>query len=301
MGHGVDALGSTYRDHRSDLGAVLARLAQSSRSATLQRQRRVVDRATSARYDVVIALEGTLLPEAVDRIRRNGSAVAVWFAAPVTSLGRQLPFLADYDVVCLNDSLLVDRCRTVLAAKVIHLPEACNPSWHRPCDAESEPIVVVAGSMYPFRLRLLEKLPGVGIPVRIYGPRWPSWLESEHLRPAYTGKYLAREEKARAFRSAGLVLNILHPAEMAGLNGSLFEAAGCGAAVLTDVRPDLDGMFDIGREVASFDSFDDLVDRARWMLDHPDDVRAMGDRAAARSHADHTYDNRLGTLLAALS
>jgi spore maturation protein CgeB len=60
-------------------------------------------------------------------------------------------------------------------------------------------------------------------------------------------------------------------------------------------------MFDIGREVASFDSFDDLVDRARWMLDHPDDVRAMGDRAAARSHADHTYDNRLGTLLAALS
>jgi spore maturation protein CgeB len=60
-------------------------------------------------------------------------------------------------------------------------------------------------------------------------------------------------------------------------------------------------MFEIGPEVATFDSFDDLVDRTRWMLDHPDDCRAMGDRAASRAHADHTYDKRLAKLLAALS
>jgi spore maturation protein CgeB len=88
---------------------------------------------------------------------------------------------------------------------------------------------------------------------------------------------------------------------MAGVNRRLFEAAGCGAAVLTDVRPDLDGLFKTGDEVATFDSFETLVEQAWWMLDHARDARAMGERAAARAHADHTYDRRLSQLLAALS
>jgi hypothetical protein len=300
MGHQADPLGSIYRSNRSKAGGLLTQLAQSSRSATLRLQQRIADKATSTRYDLVIALEATLLPESVDRIRRSGSAVAVWFAEPVTSLGRQLMFLAHYDLVCLKDSLLVDRYRIAVTGKVIHLPEACNPSWHRPCDAAIDPIVVVAGTMYPFRMRLLEQLPRAGIPVRIYGPRWPAWVRSDVLAPAYTGRYIAREEKARVFRSAGVVLNTLHPAEMASMNRCLFEAAGCGAAVLSDTRPDLDGLFKIGDEVATFDSFHALVGQARWMLDHEPEARAMGERAAARAHADHTYDRRLGQLLAAL-
>jgi spore maturation protein CgeB len=250
---------------------------------------------------VVIAVEGTLLPEAVDRIRRNGSAVAVWFPDAVSNLGRQLIFLASYDVVCLKDPELVRRCRAALTANVIHLPEACNSAWHRPCDAAIQPVVVVAGNMYAFRMRLLERLLRAGIPLRIYGPRWPSWLRSDLLQSAYTGQYIAREEKARVFRSAGVVLNTLHPGEMASVNCRLFEAAGCGAAVLTDIRPDLEGMFQSGEEVATFDSFDSLVDQTRTMLDHPGEARAMGERAAARAHAEHTYERRLGDLLAALS
>jgi spore maturation protein CgeB len=85
---------------------------------------------------------------------------------------------------------------------------------------------------------------------------------------------------------------------MASVNCRLFEAAGCGAATLTDARPDLGGLFEAGTEVATFETFDELVDQARWMLDHPDMARAMGERAAARAHSEHTYDHRLARLLA---
>jgi spore maturation protein CgeB len=301
MGHEVDPLGSTYRTNRSKVGAVMTQLAQSSQAAALRLQRRIVARATNTRYDVVITVEATLLPEAVEQIKGNGSAVALWFTDAVSNLGRQLMFLADYDLICLKDSELVRRCRAALAINVIYLPEACNPSWHLPSDTAIEPVVVVAGNMHAFRLRLLERLVRAGIPLRIYGPRWASWLRSELLQPCYTGQYLARENKARVLRSAGVVLNTLHLGEMSSVNCRLFEAAGCGAAVLTDVRPDLEGLFEVGTEVATFDSFDGLVDQVRWMLDHPGAARVMGERAAIRAHADHTYDRRLGTLLAALS
>jgi spore maturation protein CgeB len=301
MGHEVDPLGSTYRTDSSNVRALIIQLAESSRTATRRLQQKIVETATRSSYDVVITVEATLLPEAVEQIKRNGSAVALWFGDAVSNLGRQLMFLADYDVVCLKDSELVRRCRAALPANVIYLPEACNPSWHRPWDVETEPVVVVAGNMHPFRLRLLERLVQAGVPLRVYGPRWASWLRSELLRPSYTGQYLARHEKARVFRSAGVVLNTLHPGEMASVNCRLFEAAGCGAAVLTEVRPDLGGLFEVDSEVFTFDTFDTLVDRVRWMLEHPDSARIMGDRAATRARADHCYDRRLGELLAALS
>jgi spore maturation protein CgeB len=300
MGHQVDALGSIEHPRRSQVGKLVEELAQRTQVGARRLQSTIVDRATDTPYDLVIALEPTLLREAVERIRRNGSAIALWFSDPVANLGRQLMFLPDYDLLCFKDSELVRRARAQLNTNVIYLPEACNPSWHQPCDAEMEPVVVVAGNMYPFRLRVLERLVEAGIPLRIYGPRWANWLESAILRPSYTMHYIAREEKARVFRSAGVVLNTLHPGEMASVNCRLFEAAGCGAAVLTDCRPDLDGLFDIGPQIASYDSFDVLVDQARWMLDHPDAARLMGDRAAARAHADHTYQRRLEQLFGAL-
>jgi spore maturation protein CgeB len=300
MGHDVDSIGSTYRTNHSRLGARLSNLGQAWPAAGLRLQREVVARATATGYDLVLTVEATLLPESVARIRRNGSAVALWFGDAVVNLGRQLMFLGDYSLICFKDAELVRRCRAVLAANVIYLPEACNPSWHRPSDVPIEPVVVTAGNMYAFRMRLLERLVKAGIPLRIYGPPWARWLQSKHLEPFYTGRYIAREEKARIFRSAGVVLNTIHPGEMASVNCRLFEAAGCGSAVLTDCRPGLNNLFKIGDEVQTFDSFDSLVARAGWMLEHPGEARRMGDAAAARAHMEHTYDVRLQQLLASL-
>ena len=61
-----------------------------------------------------------------------------------------------------------------------------------------------------------------------------------------------REDKARAFRSAAGVLNAVHPAEVSRVSARLFEAAGCGAAVLTEFRSSISELFEPGKEVLVF-------------------------------------------------
>ena len=228
--------------------------------------------------------------------------MAFWFSDNVSQLGRQLMLLGSYDALFFKEPHIVDRVRANLGLPVYYLPEACNPARHRPAvSAGTEPYLVVPGTMYPYRVRLVDRLIGKGIPVRLFGVGIPRWLGDTPARAVHVGRYVAREEKARVYRSAAGVLNTMHPAEVAGVNGRLFQAAGCGAAVISEFRPVLPEVFDVGHEVLAFDDFDELVDQATRLLNEPGLTGRLGDAASARAHRDHSYERRLTTILEKLS
>jgi spore maturation protein CgeB len=93
----------------------------------------------------------------------------------------------------------------------------------------------------------------------------------------------------------------MHPAEMAGVNGRLFQATGCGAAVLTEYRRALPELYDIGHEVLAFHDFDELVGQASRLLNETGLTGRLGDAAARRAHRDHTYAQRVATILEKVS
>ncbi len=224
--------------------------------------------------------------------------MAFWFPDHVANLERQFMLLGSYDAVFFKEPRLVERLRATLDLPVYYLPQACNPRWHRPLvPAGTEPHLVIAGNMYPSRVRLLERLIEKGIPLKLYGAGFPRWLGETPARSAHTSQCVFREEKARVFRSAAGVLNTMHPAEEAGVNARLFEAAGSGAAVLSEFRPTVPELFAVGEEVLTFRDFDELVDQATRLLNEAGLSARIGDAAAMRAHRDHTYDLRVATIL----
>lgn len=298
MGHTVRSLGSCSRQFSTRyVGQVVQVAARAWASLDRALQRAIIDRAKEFQPELVISVESEMDPSTVRSIQSGGARVALWFPDALSNLGRQFMFLARYDLLCFKDPVLVERCESLLGLPVLYLPEACNPAWHRPPAIAWEPVIVAVGNLYPARFRLLERLAATGLPLRLYGPPPARWLNGGTLSGYHTGQYVAREEKAAVFRSAAAVLNNLHPAEMASMNCRLFEAAGSGAAVLTEHRSALDTFFDIGSEVAAFETFDELVDQARVLLRGPDHSRSMGDRATVRAHRDHTYHHRLTELI----
>jgi spore maturation protein CgeB len=303
LGHAVTQLGAAGPRHDSRLVTRVATLARQALPRLDERaQHRIVQAAREAACDVVINLDASLTPDAVARLRRDGARVAFWFPDAVSNLGRQMMLLAPYDALFFKEPHLVEHLKATLDLPVHYLPQGCNPRWHRPLvPAGTEPHLVMAGTMYPSRVRLLERLVAKGIPLKLYGSSFPRWLGETPLREAHTGRCVFREDKARVFRSAVGVLNTMHPAEIAGVNVRLFEAAACGAAVLTEFRSTVPDLFAVGDEVLAFHDFDDLVNQATRLLNEAGLTARLGDAAARRGHRDHTYDLRVAAILEKVS
>jgi spore maturation protein CgeB len=302
MGHQPVSVGSTYWFGNPYVSGAVAMTRNALPALDERAQRRIVRAAHDAGCELVIVLEQRLMPDIVLQLQRNGAKVALWFPDPVHNMGRQLMLLSPYDAIFLKDPYLVKRLAAVLDLPLFYLPEACNPRWHRPLTTPgTEPHLVIAGNMYPSRIRLLERVLANGIPLRLYGGRFPRWVGETPLRDVHTGRCVFGEEKAHVYRSAVAVLNTLHPAEIQGVNARLFEAAGCGAAVLTEFRPALPELFSIGDEVLAFRDFDELIAQATRLLSEDGLSAKIGDAAATRAHESHTYEKRLTVVLEKLS
>lgn len=262
-------------------------------------QRKVGQRAVEAGCDLVINVWGELMPSAVQVMREAGIPVVLWFPDHLSNLGRLMMFVAPYSRIYFKDALLVERVAAMTGLPVAYLPEACNPHWHRPqVDPGTSNTIVVAGNVYATRARVLERLTDDAVPLEIYGARPSTWYGEPSWASFHAGRSIWRQEKADVFRSAAGVLNNLHPAELTSVNCRLFEAAGSGGAVLCEDRAALHELFHPGEEVLAFSNYDQLRRHASALLEDPSLTQRIGDAAAARALAEHTYPHRLTQILA---
>lgn len=267
----------------------------------LRQQQVVARRAIDARCDVVINVNSGLMPQTVDTFRQAGINIAMWFPDHMANLGRQLMLASAYSRIYLTDPEAVSRLSHQTSLPVAYLPEACNPAVHQPVeDAQFNPRLVVAGNMYPSRVLVLDRLHEDGIPLDLYGDGFPRWLPKRPVMDRHTGRYVSGERKARVFREAAGVLNNLHPVE-GGVNCRLFEATASGAAVLCEHRDAIVDLFEPDGEVVTYNSYDELVLKARRLINEPEWSRQIGDAAAIRAKAQHTYQQRLSIILADLN
>jgi spore maturation protein CgeB len=281
---------------QSDLQA-LPRLAARAQS-------RVIDTAEEHAPDVIVNLDGRLAHTTLARLRAASRArVALWFPDHSGNLGREQHVLGGYDALFFKDSAIVDRYRRNLGLNAHYLPEACNPRWHRPigelAPPTEQPEVVVAGNVYATRFVLIRELARRGIRVRVFGPPWARWLPHEPaLAGAWERRQIVREEKARQFRAAPVVLNSMMSQEGDGLNCRLFEATGCGGIVLTEWRARLPELFDVTAEVRAYRGIDELVATAHELSALDADSRGrMSEAASKRAHTEHTYRNRFEAIV----
>lgn len=82
------------------------------------------------------------------------------------------------------------------------------------------------------------------------------------------------------------------PAYSQQIKGRNFEVPGCGGFLLTNPAEDLDSYYVCGKEIAVFETPDELVEKAEYFLRHEAERRAIAEAGLRRTLAEHTYVHR---------
>jgi spore maturation protein CgeB len=83
------------------------------------------------------------------------------------------------------------------------------------------------------------------------------------------------------------------------LKARLFQAVGAGAMVLNEYTPELEDLFDIGKEMVAFEfgNLEELRDKLSWYLSHDTERRRIARAGYERGRKQHTFTARIQQIL----
>ena len=150
------------------------------------------------------------------------------------------------------------------------------------------------------------------VPLRAWGyglpslpPRNPALWRSHMLRlfrtlplhRVYHGEVYGLDTY-RVFGRSQITLNVhIDVAEGVASNMRLFETTGCGALLITEASPFLSHYYVPGREVETYQSIDELLEKIRFYLSHESERQAISKAGQARTLAQHSAQARASELL----
>ena len=109
-----------------------------------------------------------------------------------------------------------------------------------------------------------------------------------NLQPAMWGL-----DMFRCLRRGRITLNAgIDMADNEAPNMRLFEATGVGAFLLTELQRKIENFFVPGKEIATFTSPEDLVEKIHYYLDHPSEREEIARRGQERCLRDYSMENR---------
>lgn len=161
--------------------------------------------------------------------------------------------------------------------------------------------VVFVGGWSPRRQEFMEKL--LDLPVEIYGPGWRkrrNWFNPQ-LREKVKANRIWGEDLIALYNSAKIVLNISswNPGRT-GLNLRVFDVPATGAFLLTDHCEELAQHFELGREMETFSSPNELREKIIYYLGHDEERKIIAHAGYEKVAGFENYTDKMRNLLAQL-
>jgi spore maturation protein CgeB len=259
--------------------------------------------------DILICMaQAPISGRALAELRSRGVITVLWFVEDYLRFTYWREMAKHYDFVfTIQKGECIEKIKAAGAGEVHYIPTACDPHFHAPLKlSEGErktwgsPISFV-GAGYHNRVQMFAALGDQ--PFRIWGSEWPNGKPFDRLVQE-DSRRVKPEEYVKIFNATDVNLNLHSSSERDGVDPSgdfvnprTFELASCGAFQLCDERQLLPELFEVGKEIVTFSSLEDMKEKIAYYREHPEERRAISERARARAIKDHSYERRIEQML----
>lgn len=233
--------------------------------------------------DVTLSLRG-LAPA----VTIPGATNIVWVISHPDDVERDE--LAPFDLRYAASPMWAASTAERLGQPVRPLLQATNPDRFRPDGPRLDRLdVVFVGRTRQVNRPIVRDAIAAGADLAVFGNGWEEFIDRKFIR----ARHLPNDEVPAAYRGARVVLND-HWADMSEhgfLSNRLFDAAACGAWIISDAVPGLMDVF--GSTVETYSSVDDLT----ALLNGSGPTEAERLALAERIASEHSFVERAHTLL----
>ena len=245
----------------------------------------------SFRPDVMLTvhMEYEIWLETLEIIRARGDVATISWAADDSWKYREVSRFvgAGYHAMTTTYDYVVPRYHADGIRNVLLTQWAVSSDWlAEPLPAHRcNYAVSFVGAAHGDRKATVAALRKAGIEVACFGHGWPAGPVSSNDIP---------DIMRRSFIS----LNFSNSRSENQIKARVFEVPGAGGFLLTEQARGLERYYRPGTEIAVFQDRDDLVEKVRYFLSHPDERDAIALSGHARTRREHTYEQRMKELVA---
>jgi spore maturation protein CgeB len=224
--------------------------------------------------------------ETLATIRASGTATIAWTTDDSWKYREVSRFIGrHYDAITTTYPEAVAWYRQDGIQNVLLTQWAANAHWLRdPLPAaECKYGVSFVGAAYGRRREVVDALQTRGVPVECFGDGWPNGP-------------VAAEDIPRIFQSSRISLNFSDAYKAntpRQIKARTFEVPGAGGLLLTESAPGLERFYELGSEIVSCRSVDEMVMQIRRLEGNSQGRDAIAWAGNIRTRAEHTYDHRL--------
>ena len=203
--------------------------------------------------------------------------------------GYRLRKAREFDYVFFNQVRAVEQFKK-LNRKSYWLPHAFEPQAYPNITTLKKYDVGFVGHMQQdkpnhngmSRVRALDRL-FKEFPNFYYGSR----------HPQFPSKNLF-EDAAKRFSESKIAFNISIGDD---INMRLFETMGTGSFLLTNELPTLGKLFEDGKHLVTYNSYDDMVEKAKYYIEHDEEREKIAEAGYNEVINKHTYQHRIDKIM----
>ncbi len=268
----------------------------------------IISMAEEQKPDLILALAQAPLDRiALLKIRKMGIPSVMWFVEDYKIFNYWTYYAPLYDAFAvIQKEPFLSELKKIGQEHAFYLPLAALPDVHKPINlTKNEKTfygsdISFLGAGYPNRRLAFRRL--VDRDFKIWGSDWDDeTILKNNIQ--LDGRRINTEESVKIYNASRINLN-LHSSIQTGslvshgdfVNPRTFELASIGAFQLVDKRELMDELFN-SDELATFDTEEEFYNRIDYFLNNPDERKKYSEKARQRVLRDHTYEQRMRTLI----